>query len=65
MENRVNYVHAMNFINLFHIPREQGNWKKKAESRKMGLPFFPMKFHGCVSFILCQDAYHALILDHL
>ena len=54
----------MNFINLFRTPRDQGNYANKAESKKMGLRFFPMNFHGCVSFILSQNEYHALILDH-
>ena len=31
----------------------------------MGLRFSAMNFHGCISFILSQNAYHALILDHL
>ena len=65
MENKVNYIDVTNFINLFDTPRDQGNWKNKAESKKMELRFFPMNFHGYVSFILSQNAYHALILDHL
>ena len=31
----------------------------------MGLRFFPMNFHGCISFILSQNPNHALILQHL
>ena len=31
----------------------------------MGLWFFPMNFHSCTSFKLSQNAYYALILDHL
>ena len=31
----------------------------------MGLQFFLMNFHGCISFILSQNAYHAVILGHL
>ena len=65
MSNKVNYIHAMNFTNRFRTPRDQGNETNKAESKKMRLRFFPMNFHGCVSFILSQNAYHALILDHL
>ena len=65
MGNKVNYIHAINFIKLFHTPPGQGSEKNKTESRKMGLRFFPMNFHGCVSFILSQNAYHTLILDHL
>ena len=42
MGNEVNYIHATIFINLFHTPLDQG--KKKTESRKMGLRFFPMNF---------------------
>ena len=43
MGNEVNYIHATIFINLFHTPLDQGK-KKKTESRKMGLRFFPMNF---------------------
>ena len=65
MGNKVNYMHSINFINLFHTPRDQVNQTNKAEFRKIGLRFFPMNFHGCISFTLSQNAYHALILDHL
>ena len=65
MENKVNYIHATNFINLFDTPRDQGNRKNKAESKKMGLRFFPVKFHGYVLFKLTQNVYYALILHHL
>ena len=55
MGNIVHYIHAINFWNLFDTPRDQGNYKNKAESRKMGLRFFPMNFHGCIAFILSQN----------
>ena len=55
MGYKVNYIHEINFINLFHTPREQGNQKNKAKFRKMWLRLFPMS----------QDAYHALVLDNL
>ena len=58
-------MHAIDFIDLFHAPGDQGNYKNKAESRKTGLRFFPTNFHGCISFTLSQNAYHAVILDHL
>ena len=45
--------------------RETKETKKQAESREMGLPFFPMSFHDCISFILNQNAYRTLILDYL
>ena len=46
--------------------RETSETKEhKAKPRKMDLQFFPMSFHGSFSFLLSQDAYHALILDHL
>ena len=64
MRNKVNYIHVINFTNPFHAPCDQGNYKNKAEFRKMRLRFFPMNFHCCISFILSQIAYHALILDH-
>ena len=51
MGNKVNYIHAINFLNIFHTPRNQGNDENKAEPRKMVLRFFPMNFHGCISFI--------------
>ena len=25
MGNKINYIHAINFINLFHTPRDQRN----------------------------------------
>ena len=37
MEYKVNYIQAINFINLFNIQLVQGNPKSKAKSRKMGL----------------------------
>ena len=46
MGNRVNYIQAINFINLFRTGRDEGNSRNKAESRKMGLRFFPMYFDG-------------------
>ena len=61
MGNEVNYVHTINFINLFYTQQDQGNLK----NGKRDLQFFPINFHGCFSFILRQNAYHALILDHL
>ena len=52
MGSKVNYKHAINFLNLFHIPPEQGNQKNKAESRKTGLRFLPMNFP-----FLCNEVY--------
>ena len=40
MENKVNDIHTINFIVLFHTPRDQRNWKNEAESRKMGCDSF-------------------------
>ena len=34
MGNKVNYVHAKNFINLFHTPRDQENQKKSGRNQK-------------------------------
>ena len=65
MRNKVNYIHAINFISLLDTPWDQGNQKNKEESKKMGLRFFMMNFHGCFSFILSQNANDALILDYL
>ena len=64
MKNKVNDIHVVNSINLLHTPRDEGNQNNKAASRKMGLRYFPMNFHGCVSFIMSQNVYLALILDH-
>ena len=51
---------------MYFIHRETNETKKnKAKPRKMGLRFFPVSFHDCFSFIVSQNAYHALILDHL
>ena len=44
MGNVVHCIHAKNIWNLFDTPRGQGNYKNKAESRKMGLRLFPMKY---------------------
>ena len=44
--------------------KKLNNEKNKAESRKMGLRLIGMKFHGSISFISTQNAYHALVLDH-
>ena len=65
MGNKVNYIHAIKFINVFHTPRDQGNERNRAESRKMLLRFFRMDFHGCILFTMNQNAYYALILDQL
>ena len=58
MGNKVNYILAINFINLTARPR-------KPQKQGRILRFLPMNFHGCISFVLSQNAYHALILDHL
>ena len=44
MENKVNSIQAINFINLFYTRRDEENSKNKAETRKMGLQFFTMYF---------------------
>ena len=57
----------MNFKNLqrnFLYNARPRKLKKKVESKKMELRYFPMNFHVCVSFML-SHAYHALILDLL
>ena len=45
MENKVYYKLKINFINLFHTQRDEGNSNNKTESRKMGLQVFMMYFH--------------------
>ena len=60
MENKISYIQAISVINLIHTPRYQGNWKNKAEPRKIGLRLFPMDVHSCVSFRFDQNANHAL-----
>ena len=37
MENKVNYVRATNFTNLFYTRGDEGNSKHKAASRKIGV----------------------------
>ena len=37
MENKVNYIQAVNCINLFYTQRDKGNSKNKTEFRKMRL----------------------------
>ena len=37
MENKVNYIKAVNFINLFYTQRDKRNSKNKTEFRKMKL----------------------------
>ena len=49
MGKKVNDIHTINFVILLHAPPGRGNGKNKAKSRKMGLQFFPMKFHGFTS----------------
>ena len=44
MENKVNYIQAINFINLSHTWPDKGNSENKAESIKMGLQFFAKYF---------------------
>ena len=51
MGNKVTYIRAINILNPFHLPRDQRNYKNKAESRIMGMQFFSMNFNGCISFI--------------
>ena len=66
MGNKMNYIHAITFINLFNtLQQDQGNLKSKAKSRKIKLRFFPTNIHGWISFILSQNAYHARVSDHL
>ena len=65
MENIVNYILAIKFINLSYTEQDERNSKNKAESRKMGLQFFKMYFDSWISVILSQNVNHGLILDHL
>ena len=65
MGNTVNYIHATNFISLLDTPVTKETMKIRQNPEKMGLRFFTINFHGCFSFILSQNGYDALILDHL
>ena len=58
MENKVNYIQATNFINLFYTRWAERNSRNKTESRKMGLQFSAMYF-DC--FILGQNVKDARI----
>ena len=62
MENK---LHTSNKFYKSYFIQDKGNSKNKAESRKIGLWFFTMYFDGWISFILSQNANHALISDHL
>ena len=46
MENKVNYIQAIHFINLISYTARRWKLKNKAEYRKMGLRFFMMYFDG-------------------
>ena len=65
MENKVNYIQAINFINLSHTWPDKGNSKNKAESIKIGLQFFTKYFDSWISCILSQNVNHTLTFDHL
>ena len=47
MENKVNYVRATNFINLFYTRGDEGNSKHKAASRKIGVAILYKFFSNC------------------
>ena len=40
----VNYIHAINFISLFHTQRGQGNKKNKGKTQKNGVGVLSDKF---------------------
>ena len=65
MEYEENFILAINFVNLLNTRRDEGTKKNKIEFREIRLQFFPMNSDGWISFILCRNAYHALIYDHL
>ena len=65
MKNKVDYIQAINFINLFFTQQTKKTLKNKTESRKMGLWFFMVYFDDWISFILSQNANHAVNLDRL
>ena len=44
MENKVNSIQAINFINVVYTRRDKENSKNEADSRKIGLRFFTMYF---------------------
>ena len=52
MGNKVNYIHAINFINLFHIIRDQGNYKY-GRIQKNGVAILTDKF-SWVHFIYIE-----------
>ena len=59
MGYKVNYIHAINFINFINFTHYKTNEIKKVRQNPETC------FHSCISFILSQNACHALILDHL
>ena len=48
MENKVNYICAINFMNQFHTPRDQEAKKIRQNLVIWGLQRFPIVFHSCV-----------------
>ena len=42
MGNKANYTHAINFINLFHTLRDQGNKKIQQNPEKWGFKSFQL-----------------------
>ena len=59
MKNKVDYIQAINFMNLFFTQQTKKTWLW------LGLWFFIVYFDDWISFILSQNANHAVILDHL
>ena len=53
------YTHNKFYKSVSHTSRPR-KLKNKAEASKMGLRFFPMNFHVCVSFVMSQNAYNAI-----
>ena len=62
MGNKVNFIQATDFINLYYTPRGQRNYENKVESRKQCLRIIPIDFYGCISFKMHITL---LFLNHL
>ena len=65
MENKVNYIYAINFMNQFHTPRDQEAKNIRQNLLKWGVTTLSNSFSQLRSFILSQNVFHALSLDQL
>ena len=53
MRSEVNYIHAIDFINLFHTMQGQGNYKKISQNPENGVAI-PSKKLSWLNFIYIE-----------